>query len=184
MLYAVQRRLRPGYGRLVLLWLALTSAQTGFGYFIIAAVVPVGDTGRAFEAWGVPTAGYLAAAALGVVGQLGLSALTARELSPWFARTTDVRRWVLLPWVLGSVLLVVVYAVVAVGDLPPEVVVAVLAGVATSAVFMPTTTFFLRRSACLGQVVPLGSPVPAVVGAVAVVAAVALQAAVGGITLG
>ena len=183
-LYAAQLRLQPGYGRLLLLWLALTSAQTGFGYFIVAAVLPLGDTGRAFQEWGVPPAGYVVAAVLGVVGQLSLSALTAREVSPWFDRATDVRRWVLLPWVLSTVVLLLLYAAVSIGTVAPEAVVAVLAGVGTATIFLPTTTFFTGRFGCGRRTIALGSPVAPVVGAAAVAAAIVVLAAVDGITIG
>ena len=182
--YAVQRRLRPGYGRLLLLWVALTSAQTGFGYLLVAGALPAGDTGKAFEIWGVPAAGYLVAAVVGVCGQLFLSALMAREVAPWFAGASDLRSWVMLPWLFGTLVLLAVYTVASLGTFSAEELVAVLAGVATVAIFAPTTSIFIRRFPVGAGGVDLGSPGRALAGAAAAVAVVAVLALSGGVTIG
>lgn len=182
--YLLHRRMADGYGRLLVMWLGLTSAQIGFGYFLVAPFLSAGDTGKAFAIWAVPTAGYVLATVVGVVGTLTLSALTAREVAPWLVVVNDLRPVVILPWLLATLLLTAVYAAVAVRAYAGDQLFAVLAGVVSVAIFAPMASYFVGRFTVGRRTLPLGSPVPPLVGLAVAVALVVLLGASGGVTIG
>ncbi|MGI8575562.1 MAG: hypothetical protein ACR2MA_09525 [Egibacteraceae bacterium] len=146
--YAASRPLRSGLTRAFLTWASLAALQGTFGYLMIAAVVPVGDTAVAFEARGVPVPGYVLAGAVGVVGMLLSAYLLAREITRFFSDPQDVLAASVWTWLVATAFLLVVYTTAAFfAGLDGQLFVATVVGPATALVSAPMATFFWTRHA-------------------------------------
>lgn len=174
--YVFSRSLPSGLVRALLTWLALAGLQGAFGYLMIAAVVPLGDTAVAFDAWGVPTVGYALAGAAGLAGMFLNAYLLAREITRSFSEPADVLAASVWAWLVATGVLLLVYTSVALlAGLDGQMLVATVIGPATALVFAPMATFFWTRTPHrhLPWAVRVG---PAVVVAVVVTVVVLLHA--------
>lgn len=178
-LYAVDRVVRPfrtrPYARLVWLWTVFASLQEGFGYFLIAGLVPAGDTARAFTLWGLPTWAFFAATAAGVGGLFLTARLFAGPVIELSSSITDRRALSVWPWLYGTVglvlltgLYVLVSPAVGSGD-----VVAVMAGAVAVGVYAPMSMMF--RSGQVGATAPPRLPKHPVAGYVLLAALVVVN---------
>ncbi|MFC7402525.1 hypothetical protein [Citricoccus sp. GCM10030269] len=145
--YAVSRPLPGGYLRAFLTWMSLSAAQGTFGYLMIAAFVPVGDTAVAFAEWGIPLAGYIVAGLIGLAGMLLNSFLLSREITRFFSDPADVLAASVWTWLLATAILAVVYVSVAlISGQEAEMFVAITVGPTTALVFAPMATFFWQKT--------------------------------------
>ncbi len=157
-LYAVDRRIRPfrarPYVRLVWLWTLFASLQEGFGYFMIAGLVPAGDTARAFTLWDLPTWMFFAATAFGIGGLFLTARLFADPVIELSSSITDRRAISVWPWLYGTIGLVLLMGLYVVAS--PAVgagdVVAVMAGAVAVGVYAPMSMMF--RSGQVGASEP------------------------------
>lgn len=147
LVYALSRPVRQGVVRTFLTWASLAALQGTFGYLMVAAVMPVGDTAVAFEAWGVPVIGYVLTGLIGLAGMFLNAYLLSREITRSFSDPGDVLAASVLTWLVATGALIVVYTTVAIlADLQGELLVATVLGPVTSLVFAPMATFFWTRT--------------------------------------
>lgn len=147
LVYAATRGLPSGLLRAFLTWFALSGLQGSFGYLMIAAVVPVGDTAVAFDAWGVPLAGYVAAGLVGLGGMFLNASLLCREITRSFSEPSDIVAAAVWTWLAATGVLVVVYGIAAAASgLDGQLLVATTIGPVTALVFAPMATFFWKRT--------------------------------------
>lgn len=160
------RDLGRGFGRLLWMWFAFMSAQTGFGYLMIAVIARDGDTGRVLDDLGAPGFVYWLSLIAGVAGMLWLSRMfAARVVAYTDGSVPQMRAFALLAWLAGSVVLLAVYAL-AVRNLDPGLIVICLLGVFASGVFAPMFSFFYRSVTVPRTPLTLSAPVAGLVGAV------------------
>ncbi|GAA3703414.1 hypothetical protein GCM10022204_20790 [Microlunatus aurantiacus] len=148
LLYGIDRVVRPlrarPYWRLVWLWTVFASLQEGFGYFMIAGLVPAGDTARAFTLWGLPTWMFFAATAFGVGGLFLTARLFADPVIELSSSITDRRAISVWPWLYGTIGLVLLMGLYVVASPPVGAgdVVAVMAGAVAVGVYAPMSMMF------------------------------------------
>lgn len=106
---------RPGIGRLFLLYLGIFGLMNFLGYLMIAPLVPGGDTGQVVALLHVPHWVQWATALLalvllrkmiGATGPLFLILLPTAMQADADARSQGLRALLLWPWVVGSLVLV------------------------------------------------------------------------------
>ena len=144
-----------GFGRLLWMWLGFMSAQTGFGYLMIAVIARQGDTGRVLDNLGAPAFVYWLSLAAGVAGMLWLSRMFAARVVAY----TDVR------------------------NLEPDLIVICLLGVFASGVFAPMFSFFHRSVTVPRTPLTLATPVTPLV-CCAVLALLLVLVVAGGVDVG
>jgi hypothetical protein len=172
-----------GFGRLLWMWFAFMSAQTGFGYLMIAVFAREGDTGRVLDNLGAPGFVYWLSLAVGVAGMLWLSRMfAARVLAYTDGTVPAMRAFGLFSWLAGSAVLLIVYAL-AVRDLEPDLIVICLLGVFASGVFAPMFSFFHRSLSVPSTPLTLSTPITGLVSA-AVLALVLVLVVAGGVPVG
>ena len=150
---------RRPYWRLVWLWTVFASLQEGFGYFLIAGMIPAGDTARAFTLWGLPTWAFFAATAFGIGGLFLTARLFADPVIELSSSITDRRAISVWPWLYGTIVLVLLmalYVVVSAARVPAGDVVAVMAGAVAVGVYAPMSMMF--RSGQVEATEPLRLP--------------------------
>lgn len=145
-LYAASRPLPSGYLRAFLTWISLSAAQGTFGYLMVGMFMPVGDTAVLFEAWGLPTVGYVAAGLVGIAGMFLLSYLLSREVMRTLSDQGDVVAATVVTWLVATGIMAVVYtsAALTVGY-SAEYLVPTIIGATTALVFAPLATIWWQR---------------------------------------
>ena len=126
------------------------SLQEGFGYFLIAGMVPAGDTARAFTLLGLPTWAFFAATAFGIGGLFLTARLFADPVIELSSSITERRAISVWPWLYGTivlVLLMIVYVIISPALFGPGDVAAVLAGAVAVGVYAPMSMMFRNGQA-------------------------------------
>jgi hypothetical protein len=148
-----------GFGRLFWMWLGFMSAQTGFGYLMIAVIAREGDTGRVLDDLDAPGFVYWLSLLAGLAGMLWLSRMFAgRVVAYTDGSHPSMRAFGIFSWLTGSAVLLVVYAL-AVRNLEPDLIFICLLGVFASGVFAPMFSFFHRRVTVRRESLALSTPV-------------------------
>lgn len=116
-LLVLARRQPRGFrtGSLLLTWAGLLGVETFTGYLLTAPFFAGGDVGRILSELGAPFAVALAVMALGIAGVVGVAWIAVaafHRLAPEQpARPTDLRLFLrqtaVLPWLIGTVVLLV-----------------------------------------------------------------------------
>jgi hypothetical protein len=103
-------RYGSGISRLLIIWFGFLSAETGFGYFLIAPFIPGGDTGVVMHLLHAASWQY---ALLFVLGGIGTYFYLPRQLSRVLGVfSSDKQRYFRLgmyPWLIGTAVLLVIY---------------------------------------------------------------------------
>jgi hypothetical protein len=144
--HAATRSSGRGFGRLFWLWLGLISMQNFFGYLMIAPFAREGDSGLVFALLGAPAVVYVVAFAVGAALMLLNARLLASQVVRYAASIPELRRTVLLPWLVGTAAVVALTLLEAVRAGTGRGAFAIIAAGAVSiAVFAPLLTLFYRR---------------------------------------
>ncbi|KQQ67247.1 hypothetical protein [Microbacterium sp. Leaf320] len=172
-----------GFGRLFWMWLGFTSAQTGFGYLMIAIIAPVGDTGKVLELLGAPAILFWVSLAVGIAGTLWLSRLFATRVVAYSDGTEpSMRAFGIFSWLIGTGALVLIYAVT-VMTLPADAIFVSMMGIVALAIFAPMFSFFYKGVSVPHEHLALRTPIIWIV--VTVVAALVVILVLNrGVTLG
>jgi hypothetical protein len=146
-LVAMQFRLFRGFWTLVWGWFGVLSAEEGFGYFTIAGIVRVGDTGTAMKLLQAPHWTYWLCFVVGIAGLFLLAWRFSGFVVAVSRDVSDERAICVWPWIYGTLSLTALMAVYVL--LTPGVssaaVVAVMAGVVAIGVFAPMSMMFSKR---------------------------------------
>lgn len=157
-----------GFAKLVVLWFGFLSAETGFGYFFVAPIVPNGDTG---EVLSLLHAAWYIYAIVFVIGVAGFGLLLPRLFSRRFSRFVDTKRpffqlgmW---SWLYGTVVLLIIYffaALTVSSVVSGSPVIFILVGVATIGIFTPIANFAGgNETVAASESLPLGRPIVGIV---------------------
>lgn len=172
-----------GFWRLLWMWLGFTSAQAGFGYCMIALLSTAGDTGKVLDLLGAPWWVGLISLAFGTAGMLWLSRLFATRVAAYAGEDTrQMMAFGMWPWLLGTVALVVIYALTVL-QLPFMEAFLSMFGIVAIAVFAPMFTFFVLRLHPEREQLELRVPWAGIAGVVLMLLAIALVL-IPGVTLG
>lgn len=177
------RRWGSGFWRLLWMWLGFTSAQAGFGYCMIALLSTAGDTGKVLELLGAPWWVGLFSLAFGTAGMLWLSRLFAMRVATYAGEDTrQMMAFGMWPWLLGTLVLVAIYALTVL-QLPFLEAFLSMFGIIAIAVFAPMFTIWVLRLHPPREQLELRVPWVGIA-AVVVMVLVIMLVLVPGITLG
>lgn len=132
-----------GFMRLFWTWLGFLSAQTGFGYFLIAPLAKAGDTGFVLSSLKSPWPIYAFVCAVGAIGTyLFLPRLFSNKVSPYSTDKKGYFQLGMYPWLIGTAIMLAIYFVIS-GVIMHEnfSLFLSLAGVATIGIFTPMARF-------------------------------------------
>jgi hypothetical protein len=158
-----------GFAQLLWVWIAFLSAEEGFGYFTIAPLITVGDTGAALAALNAPRWVGWVCMAFGIAGLVFL----ARQFAVRGVRYTrdlyEIRAFCFYAWLIGtavSVALSAAYLAFTPGT-SSDAVFAIMIGSASLGVFAPMAMMFWQKVTTAKELLAIGAPRAGIVAAVA-----------------
>ncbi len=153
-----------GFARLFWLWFGFLSAQIGFGYLLVSALVQTGDTGLVLSLLNAPWYVYVLVTAIGGVGSWYLLPRLFSDRVSVFARDKNSFFHIgMYPWLIGTGILLVIYVIIGQIMTPGKLELFGLMAVVTIGIFTPIADFDAARATAHPDSLQLSMPVAGMV---------------------